>query len=423
MDRLRGRSAGAVAVRIADLRATPVAIGDPPLRASSGLHAPYALRTIVEVETDDGIVGIAETYGGEAARRAFERARPAVIGRDPWQLTRLRVDVEGLDGQPPAEGFAWEMRSLAPAALFGALEVACLDAIGRAMGRPVVDLLGGRVRDPVPFSAYLFFKHGGDDEWGEVMTPQAVVHEARTMCARYGFRSVKLKGGVLEPDREAEAVLLLREAFGPDVPLRIDPNAAWSVATSLRVAAKLDGTLEYLEDPTSGLDAMAEVAAQVNMPLATNMCVTAFEHIAPAVEKRSVAVILSDHHMWGGLRATVELGRLCRTFGLGLSMHSNSHLGISLAAMTHVAAAVPELTYACDTHYPWQTDEVITGGKLAIVDGAVAVPAGPGLGVELDRDALARLHEQYRRSGLAARDDAAEMRRIDPSWRRHVGDW
>ena len=173
-----------------------------------------------------------------------------------------------------------------------------------------------------------------------------------------------------------------------------------------------------------GLDAMAEVAATAPMPLATNMCVTAFEHVPEAVAKRAVGIILSDHHMWGGMRATVELGRLCGAFGLGLSMHSNSHLGISLAAMVHVAAAVPELTYACDTHYPWQIDDVIKGGKLRIENGEVAVPTGPGLGVELDRDALGRLHEQYTRSGLTVRDDVAEMhRRVDPNWRPHVGDW
>jgi len=385
-------------MRIANLRATPVAIGDPPLRSAFGLHAPFALRTIVEVELDDGNVGIGETYGGEAPLRALERARPAVVGRDPWQLTPLRIELERLDGNRPA-GFAWESRALAGPALFSAIEVACLDAIGRASGRPVADLLGGRVRDRVPFAAYLFFKHAGDDAWGEVMTPEAVVGEARTMRDRYGFHSVKLKGGVLEPDREAEAILMLREALGPDVPLRLDPNAAWSVPTSLRIAERLRGALEYLEDPTPGIDGMSEVA------------------------KRAVGVILTDHHMWGGMRATVELGRLCRTFGLGVSMHSNSHLGISLAAMVHVAAAIPELTYACDTHYPWQTDEVIKGGKLRIEDGSVAVPIGPGLGVDLDREALGRLNEQYRRAGLALRDDVAEMHKIDPAWRPHKGDW
>jgi len=417
-----GGAAGALALKITDLRATPIAVGDPPLRSAFGLHAPFALRTIVEVVTDDGITGLAETYGGDAPLRALQRAKPNVVGRDPWQLTRLRADIEGANGKTP-EGFAWESRSLAGPALFGAIEVACLDVIGRATKRPVADLLGGRMRDRVPFAAYLFFKHAGDDAWGAVMTPEAVVREARSMVKRYGYRSLKLKGGVLEPDREAEAILLLREAFGPDVPLRLDPNAAWSIRTSLGIAKRLAGALEYLEDPTPGIDGMSQVARQAPMPLATNMCVTEFAHIAPALAKKAVGIVLSDHHMWGGMRATVELGRLCGAFGLGVSMHSNSHLGISLAAMVHVAAAIPELTYACDTHYPWQTDEVIAGGKIPIVNGEVTVPTGPGLGVELDRDALARLNEQYRRSGLTMRDDMTEIRRTIPEWQPHKGDW
>jgi len=408
-------------VRITELRATPVAIGDPPLRSAFGLHAPVALRTIIEIETDEGVTGLAETYGGDAPLRGLLSARAQVVGQDPYQLTRLRLALEG-EGRP-AEERPWEARGFAGPALFSAIEVACLDAIGRRTGRPVCDLLGGRVRDEVPFSAYLFFKHAGEDEWGEVMSPAALVGEARTMRERYGFRSLKVKGGVLEPDLEVEAIHALREAFGDDVPLRLDPNAAWSVGTSVRIAEELAGTLEYLEDPAPGIDGMSQVAERSPIPLATNMCVTAFEHLPAAVTRRAIAILLSDHHMWGGLRATVELGRLCRVFGLGVSMHSNSHLGISLAAMTHVAAAMPELTYACDTHYPWQTDEVIAGGKLRFRDGTLPVPPGPGLGVELDRDALARLHERYRRTDLRHRDDVAEMRKVDPAWRPHVGDW
>ena len=409
-------------MRITALRATPVAISDPPLRSAFGLHAPFALRTIVEVDLDEGVTGLGETYGGEAPLRAFAAVRERVVGRSPYDLTPLRVELESRAGASPT-GWAWEARTFGPPQLFSAIEVACLDAIGRATGRRVCDLLGGAVRERVEFAAYLFFKHAGEDAWGEVLSPEAVVGEARAMRDRYGYRSLKLKGGVLEPGREVEAIRCLREAFGPTVPLRLDPNAAWSVATANAVATQLAGTLEYLEDPVPGIDAMAAVAAATPIPLATNMCVTSFADVPEAVAKRAVAVILSDHHMWGGMRATTELGRLCRTFGLGLSMHSNSHLGISLAAMVHVAAAVPELSYACDTHYPWQTEEVIRGGKLAIADGAVAVPAGPGLGVELDRDALAALHEQYRRCGLTVRNDAREMRRVEPTWRAHVGDW
>jgi len=408
-------------VIVTALRATPVAIEDPPLRSAFGLHAPFALRTIVEIETDEGVVGLAETYGGKAPQDAFAAVRSLVIGRDVRALTPLRAAIDARGGQ--AEGWAWEARKFGPAALFSAIEVACLDAIGKREGIRVCDLLGGATRDRVDFAAYLFFKHAGDDEWGEVMTSEAIVAEARTMVDRYGYRSLKLKGGVLEPTRECEAIEALRDAFGPGVPLRLDPNAAWSDATAIRVAARLAGSLQYLEDPVPGIDRMAGVARAAAIPLATNMCVTAFAHLPEAVTKRAVAIVLSDHHMWGGLRATVELGRICDTFGLGLSMHSNSHLGISLAAMAHVAAAVPNLTYACDTHYPWQTEDVIKGGKLSISGGAVALPRGAGLGVELDRDALGALHDQYLRAGLTVRDDAFEMRKVDPSWRPHVGDW
>jgi len=409
-------------VIVTDLRATPVAIKDPPLRSAFGLHAPYALRTIVEIETDEGAVGIGETYGGKAPLEAFAAVRSQVVGMDLAALTPLRTALSARGAQRP-EGWAWEARKFGPVALFSAIEVACLDALGKSQGLRVCDLLGGAVRERVDFAAYLFFKHAGDDGWGGVMTPEAMVGEARAMVERYGYRSLKLKGGVLSPDDEIRAIRLLREAFGPAVPLRIDPNAAWSHATAVRAATSMAGSLEYLEDPVPGIDGMAAVARETAVPLGTNMCVTGFAHLPEAIAKRAVAIVLADHHMWGGLRATVELGRLCDTFGLGLSMHSNSHLGISLAAMVHVAAATANLTYACDTHYPWQTEEVIAGGKLEIRAGAVEVPRGPGLGVTLDRDALGTLHEQYQRAGLVVRDDALEMRRIDPSWRQHVGDW
>jgi glucarate dehydratase len=182
------------------------------------------------------------------------------------------------------------------------------------------------------------------------------------------------------------------------------------------VGTELAGVLEYLEDPTEGLAGMAEVARAVPMPLATNMCVTTFDDLPAAIEQNSVQVVLSDHHYWGGLHESVLLGGICRTFDLGLSMHSNTHLGISLAASTHLAAAVPNLSYACDTHIPWQVEDVIEPGVLRFVDGAVPVPTGPGLGITLDRDALARLHEQYRTCGIRRRDDVGYMRTIEPSW-------
>ena len=243
------------------------------------------------------------------------------------------------------------------------------------------------------------------------------------MVQAFGFGSIKLKAGVLPPDEEVRTIKLLREAFGPDVPLRIDPNTAWSLETSLRYAPELEGLLEYYEDPVAGKEDMAALGRACNIPLATNMCCVSFTDLPRTIELGSVSIILSDHHFWGGLRASVELARVCRTWNIGLSMHSNSHLGISLAAMTHLAAAVPNLTYACDTHYPWQAEEIVSGGKLHFEDGALPVPTGPGLGVELDRTQLNRMHAQYLAAGIRHRDDEIEMQKVEPGWKRKLPRW
>jgi glucarate dehydratase len=422
-------------MRITDMHITPVAMGDPPLLNAAGLHAPYALRTVVELVTDDGISGIGEVPGGAQVTAALESIREVVVGRDPFQLTAIGQAIEAhvTGEQAPAGMTRTTIATRRSARIYSAVEVACLDIMGKAVGRPVCDLLGGRVRERVPFSAYLFFKYEGAggplgmqtdaaaQGWARArqaaaLDPQGIVAQAQAMCTAFGFKSIKLKGGALEPDVEVDAILALREAFGPDTPLRIDPNAIWSVPTAIRCGQRLSGVLEYYEDPVRGQVAMAEVARAVDMPLATNMCTVSFEDIPGSVRLGSEQIILSDHHFWGGLRASIELARICRTFGRGLSMHSNSHLGISLAAMTHLAAAVPNLTYACDTHYPWQWEDTIVGGQLQFEDGELAVPSGPGLGVELDRAALARLHECYLACGLTERNDEVEMQKVQPGW-------
>jgi glucarate dehydratase len=421
-------------MKIIDMRVVPVAMADPPLRNAAGLHAPYALRTIVQLTTDEGLTGLGETYGGTAPLHDLEAARERVIGQDPFRLTRIEADVAGDPTAMPRGDGRWTGTLTSPVQTFAAIEVACYDIMGKATGRPVADLLGGRYRDRVPFSAYLFYKHagaGGTDGLGEAsaaarerddylvreaLTPEALVRQAQDFVRLFGFTSLKLKGGVLEPAQEVATIHALRAAFGPEVPLRLDPNAVWSVPTAIEAGRALEGALEYFEDPTEGKEGMAEVARGVPMPLATNMCTTSWADIPETVERGSIAILLSDHHYWGGLAATVKLAQVCRAFGWGVSMHSNSHLGISLMAMAHVAAAIPNLGYACDTHYPWQVEDVITGGKRRFADGALAVDDTPGLGVELDEDALARLHEQYKRAGLTRRDDVIEMQKLYPGW-------
>lgn len=428
-------------MKITEMHVTPIAVGDPPLLNAAGLHAPYALRTIVEVVADNGIYGLGEVPGSAATTAALEAAGEVIAGMDPFQLNAINAAIQqrlGPDGAANRDQTPWNPRRLTH--IFSAVEVACFDLMGKAVGRPVCDLLGGRVRDRVPFSAYLFYKYEGaggalgfDTDpnatgWAAArqkaaLDPGGIVAQAQAMCDAFSFKSIKLKGGAMPPDEEADAMVAMYEAFGPGTPLRLDPNAIWSVETAVRIGKRLEGVLEYYEDPVRGQEAMAEVGKAVAIPRATNMCTTSFDDIPGSVRLNSEDIILSDHHFWGGLRASIELARICRTFGRGLSMHSNSHVGISLAAMAHLAAATPNLTYACDTHYPWQSEEVIQGGRLQFDDGAIVVTGEPGLGIELDRQALAQLHEQYKACGLTARDDEIEMQKVQPGWKFMATRW
>jgi glucarate dehydratase len=416
-------------IRITGARITPVAFVDPPLLNTVGVHQPYALRAIIQLDTDAGLVGLGETYADTAHLDRLEAAAQAIVGQDVFSLNVIRgLIADRLRGDDVAVGTAGMITAASAVdQVLSPFEVACLDVQGHATGRPVSDLLGGKVRDAVPFSAYLFYKwaaHPGlePDGWGEALDPAGIVAQAQRIVAEYGFTAIKLKGGVFPPNEEMAAIEALRDAF-PHHPLRLDPNAAWSPQTSIKVGSGLAGVLEYLEDPTPGLDGMAEVARQAPMPLATNMCVVAFDQLAPAFAKQSVGVVLSDHHYWGGLHRSRLLAGICETFGLGLSMHSNSHLGISLAAMVHLAAATPNLTYACDTHWPWKSEEIVRPGALEFVNGSVPVPTTAGLGVQIDDDQLAALHEQYVRCGIRDRDDTGYMQSIDPGYRAISPRW
>lgn len=425
-------------MRIADARITPIVVADPPLLNAAGMHAPYALRIVLELVSDDGASGWGEIPGSEGTRAALEAAAERIIGADPWQLNEIFAALDALAGEDQRGDSPWDQRSWVH--IRSAIEVACHDLMGKSCGRPVVDLLGGAARHRVPFAAYLFYKRegaGGALGFGRdpgaagwfaarqqaALDADGIVAQAQAMIERYGFRSIKLKGGVFAPQIEVDTILALREAFGPDMPLRLDPNAIWRVDTAIAAGRQLEGLLEYYEDPTRGQANMSAVAEALRIPLATNMCTTSFDDLPGSVQHNSEAIILSDHHFWGGFRASLDLARFCRVFGRGLSMHSNSHLGISLAAMVHLAAATPNLTYDCDTHYPWQDGHDLLVEPLPFDAGAVPVPQSPGLGIEVDRDKLATLHQQYLACGLTKRDDEVEMQKIEPGWRFIATRW
>ena len=369
-------------MKIIDLKTRCVAIPlNAQLRHNTGVHPGYFLRTILEVVTDEGIIGLGEVGGGDQ-RGALQKLKPRIIGLDPFHLETMKLKV---------------LRSIyymSNARLYAAIEMACLDIQGKVLGRPLSDLLGGRVRDEVPFIAYLFWRYdrpsGGNDETAEDLADYCEeLHET------LGVNAMKLKAGVMAPAEEARVLELCRERLGDDFGLRIDPNGVWSVPTAVKIGKRLeDLSIEYFEDPSWGLNGNAEVRKQIRIPIATNMYPARFDDLAPAIKMNAVDIVLTDIHYWEGPKGVKDLVAVCNTFNLGVAMHSGAEFGIELAAMIHTAATIPTMTFAGDAHYHYLTDDIIEGGLMKYENGCIKVPTGPGLGVTLDEDKM-KFYEKY----------------------------
>ncbi|MGA2328701.1 MAG: enolase C-terminal domain-like protein [Bryobacteraceae bacterium] len=379
-------------MRISDIRATTVTVPlEAPLRHANGCHWGRFVRTIVEVETDDGLVGLGEMGGGgESAEAAFRAMKGYLLGHDPARLEEMRFAI----ANPTASLYNNRTQVLA------ALEFACLDILGQAWGAPVAEILGGRLRDRVPFASYCFFRYPNPATGeGEVRTIDQVIEMARALKRRHGFTSHKLKAGVFPPDYELEVYRALAGAF-PEDRVRFDPNALWSTEQAIRFGQAIEGLRnDYLEDPVFGLNGMRRTRQMVRVPLATNTVVVNFEQLAANVLDTAVDVILLDTTFWGGIRACVKAAAVCETFQFGVAVHSSGELGIQLATMLHLGAVIPNLSFAADAHYHHLTDDIIEGGPMRYENGSIAVPAGPGLGVKLNRDKLRQYNQLYRRLG------------------------
>ncbi len=377
-------------MKITDIRATTVTVPlEAALRHANGCHWQRFVRTLVEVQTDEGLIGLGEMGGGgESAEASFKAMKRYLVGHDPARLEEMRF----LIANPTASLYNNRTQILA------ALEFACLDLVGQKWGVPVCDILGGRLQDRVPFASYLFFRYPNDGR-GEVRTIDQLVAEAKRLKSHHGFTSHKLKAGVFPPDYELDCYQALADAF-PHDQLRIDPNATWSVEQAIRFGQAIEGcNNDYFEDPTFGLNGMRRVREFVRIPLATNTVVVGFEQLSANVLNPAVDVILLDTTFWGGIKACVKAAGVCETFQFGVAVHSSGELGVQLATMLHLGAVIPNLSFAADAHYHHLSDDIIVGGKMKYENGAIAVPTSPGLGVKLDRDKVAQYAELYRRLG------------------------
>ena len=379
-------------MKIKDIRATTVTVPlEAPLRHANGVHWGRFVRTIVEVETDNGIIGLGEMGGGgESAEAMFRAMKSYLVGHDPVRLEEMRF----LIANPTASLYNNRTQVLA------ALEFACLDILGQAWGVPISDILGGPVRDRVKFASYCFFRYPNPkDGSGEARTAEQMVRHARELKGKYGFTTHKVKGGVFHPEYELEVYRALGEAF-PQDSLRFDPNGVWSTEQAIRFGQAIHGLKnDYLEDPVFGLNGMRRTREMVRIPLATNTVVVNFEQLAANALNTAVDVILLDTTFWGGIRSCVKAAGICETFQLGIAVHSSGELGIQLATMLHLGAVLPNLSFAADAHYHHLVDDIIEGGLMKYENGAIKVPTAPGLGVKLNRDKLRQYADLYRKLG------------------------
>lgn len=377
---------------ISDIRATTVSVPlEAPIRHSNGAHWGRFVRTIVEVETDTGIIGLGEMGGGgETAESSILNLRDYLLGHNPFELEAMRFKI----CNPTASLYNNRTQQHA------ALEFACLDIVGQALDCPVYDLLGGKLRDEIGFASYLFFRYDDSQSGkGEVRTADQLLAHARQLKSAHGFTAHKLKGGVFPPDYELELYRALAEQFPTDS-VRYDPNSALSVEQAIRFGSAIeDLNNDYFEDPTWGLNGMRRVREAVRIPMATNTVVVNFEQLAANILDMAVDVILLDTTFWGGIRPCIRAASVCDTFQLGIAVHSSGELGVQLATMLHLGAVLPNLVFTADAHYHHLKDDIITGGLMPYRNGAIRVPNGSGLGVRLDRDKMAEHAELYRRKG------------------------
>ncbi|WP_312256189.1 glucarate dehydratase [Stutzerimonas nitrititolerans] len=425
---------------ITGLQVVPVAGQDSMLLNLSGAHGPWFTRNILILRDSAGHVGVGEVPGGEAIRQTLEDARTLVLGRSVGDYNGVlnRARQAFADRDSAGRGLqTFDLRVAVHA--ITALESALLDLLGQHLGVPVAALLGdGQQRDEVEMLGYLFFiadrnrtdlgyrdESDASETWfrvrnEEALTPDAIVRQAEAAYARYGFKDFKLKGGVLPGSEEVKAVRALARRF-PEARVTLDPNGAWSLAEAIELCRDLHGVLAYAEDPCgaengySGREVMAEFRRATGLPTATNMIATDWRQMGHAIALQSVDIPLADPHFWT-MSSSVRVAQMCHDWGLTWGSHSNNHFDISLAMFTHVAAAAPGRITAIDTHWIWQDGQYLTREPLQIVGGKVTVPHKPGLGVELDWDALAKAHALYLEKGLGARDDAIAMRFLFPDW-------
>lgn len=428
---------------ITEMKVIPVAGYDSFLLNLSGGHGPVFIRNIVVLKDNAGNTGIGETPGGEAIRKTLEDSKELIIGSKLGDLhlvmNTIRARFAGLD-EGGRGNQTFDQRVMIH--VLTAVESAFLDLTGKVLGVPVAALLGdGIQRKKVEVLGYLFFV--GDAKkttlnypppltegtyWEQIRRMEAldakgIVEQAKATKEQFGFSTFKLKGGVLDGQKECDCMIAMSEEL-PGAGLTIDPNGGWSLKQAVEWLTPLKSILTYAEDPCgaengfSGREIMAEFRKATGIPTATNMIATNYKELVQAIQLQGLDIPLADCHFWT-MQGAVRVSALCELWGLTWGSHSNNHFDISLAMMAHTAAAAKGKVTPIDTHWIWQVGQRLTKKPFEITNGMMDIPELPGLGIELDLKKVEEANQLYNKVGSQKRDDSIAMQFLKPGWKFH----
>ena len=369
-------------MRIRRIRATPVNLRfAAPYRFAYGSTASLT-KTVVEVETDDGLIGLGEGADGDTSQ-LIETLGERLTGLDPLDLNECeRRCVPGMSFAP------WDNLTALRRA-FGAIEIALWDLRARADNVPLHRLLGGAVRTRIPLTEYFSFRLRGESEPGEATAVDVARYCAR-MIELHDAAGFEGKIGVESLSEEVRMVREVRAAIGADRLLRLDANGAFTVATALEYWRHIEQyTIRTLEDPVDTLHEMQRLRPHMACTFSTHN-----PDLRTALDLGVPDAFVCNLVELGGIRRTVQFIRACDMFGIAFWFHSQE-AGIATAAYLQVSAALEPIREPSQTLLRWLLDDVTHEGIPRPHAGHVDVPDGPGLGVTLDPRALKRCHQRY----------------------------
>lgn len=368
-------------MKVTAVRSTPMAIPlECPFHWASGRQRGANL-VLWTVETDEGVEGHGESICEEpAAIEAYGR----IIAE--WFVGRSPGDVEPILAELWREG-RWRFTPHFTNQILSGIEGACWDAWGKAHDAPVSQFLGERVHDEIDLMAF---------PQGE--TAEEVAAHAGELVST-GARVVYCKVG--RPDAGDEAIVsAVREAVGPEPLLRVDANEAWGVEEAVkRIGALEPYGLDWVEQPVAADDVsgLAEVRRSVSAKIAADQAVFTLGELRQVLEKDAADVVVVGHHETGGLLRLRQLAALAEEHGVLVNRHACVESAVSTLTAVQVAACIPNLTIGNQAMHQLVSEPLVHADVASV--GALPVPDAPGLGIELDRDAVERARERYERDG------------------------